>query len=139
MMSLPANTRHGPSLWQETGLPEHTREYKTPITDYSPAPLSSICVHAGMSATIATVIAIDGGPVMKTVQMTLDEQLVKAVDSAARKLGTTRSGFTREALRSALKEVRVKELELQHREGYKRKPVKRGEFSEWESEQVWGD
>jgi hypothetical protein len=31
---------------------------------------------------------------MKTVQMTLDEQLVKAVDSAARKLGTTRSGFT---------------------------------------------
>jgi metal-responsive CopG/Arc/MetJ family transcriptional regulator len=44
---------------------------------------------------------------MKTVQMTLDEQLVKAVDRAARKLGTTRSGFTREALRSALKEVRV--------------------------------
>ena len=30
---------------------------------------------------------------MKTVQMTLDEQLVKAVDSAARKLGTTRSGL----------------------------------------------
>jgi metal-responsive CopG/Arc/MetJ family transcriptional regulator len=76
---------------------------------------------------------------MKTVQMTLDEQLVKAVDRAARKLGTTRSGFTREALRSALKEVRIKELELQQREGYKRKPVRRGEFSEWESEQVWGD
>ena len=76
---------------------------------------------------------------MKTVQMTLDEQLVKAVDRAARKLGTTRSGFTREALRSALKEVRVKELELRHREGYQRKPVRRGEFSEWESEQVWGD
>jgi len=45
---------------------------------------------------------------MKTVQMTLDENLVKAVDSAAKKLGTTRSGFTREALRNALKEVRVK-------------------------------
>ena len=44
---------------------------------------------------------------MKTVQMTLDEQLLRAVDSAARKLGTARSGFTREALRSALKEVRV--------------------------------
>jgi len=76
---------------------------------------------------------------MKTVQMTLDEHLVKAVDSAAKKLGTTRSGFTREALRSALKEVRLKELESKHREGYKRKPVKRGEFSGWESEQVWGD
>jgi metal-responsive CopG/Arc/MetJ family transcriptional regulator len=76
---------------------------------------------------------------MKTVQMTLDESLVKAVDSAAKKLGMTRSGFTREALRSALKEVQVKELEFRHREGYKRKPIKRGEFSHWESEQVWGD
>jgi len=78
-------------------------------------------------------------PHMKTVQMTLDENLVKAVDTAAKKLGTTRSAFTREALRSALKEVHVKDLETKHREGYKRKPVKRGEFSDWESEQVWGD
>jgi metal-responsive CopG/Arc/MetJ family transcriptional regulator len=76
---------------------------------------------------------------MKTVQMTLDENLVKAVDSAAKKLGTTRSAFTREALRSALKEARVKELESRHRQGYKRKPIKRGEFSDWEAEQVWGE
>ena len=76
---------------------------------------------------------------MKTVQMTLDEHLVKAVDSAAKKLGTTRSAFTREALRSALKEVHVRQLESKHREGYKRKPVKRGEFNGWESEQAWDD
>ena len=76
---------------------------------------------------------------MKTVQMTLDENLVKAVDTVAKKLGTTRSAFTRGALRSALREVHVRELESKHREGYKRKPVKRGEFSGWESEQVWGD
>ena len=76
---------------------------------------------------------------MKTVQMTLDENLVKAVDSAVKKLGTTRSAFTREALRSALKEVRVRDLESKQRQGYKRKPVKRGEFSDWESEQIWGD
>ncbi len=79
------------------------------------------------------------GALMKTVQMTLDENLVKAVDGAAKKLGTTRSAFTREALRSALRETRVRDLELKHREGYKRKPVKRGEFSDWESEQIWGD
>jgi metal-responsive CopG/Arc/MetJ family transcriptional regulator len=76
---------------------------------------------------------------LKTVHVTLDDCLVKAVDSAARKLGTTRSGFTREALRSALKKVRIKELESKHREGYKHKPVRRGEFSNWEAEQVWGD
>lgn len=76
---------------------------------------------------------------MKTVQITLNENLVKAVDNAAKKLGTTRSIFTREALRSAIKEVRIKNQESKHRAGYTRKPVKRGEFSGWESEQVWGD
>ena len=66
---------------------------------------------------------------MKTVQMTLDENLVKAVDSAAKKLGTTRSAFTREALRSALKTVQVREMESRQREGYKRKPVRWYQFS----------
>lgn len=74
---------------------------------------------------------------MKTVQMTLDEDLIAMVDRQARKLGTTRSGFTRQALRAALEEARIKELEHKHREGYKRKPVKRGEFDSWEKEQVW--
>jgi metal-responsive CopG/Arc/MetJ family transcriptional regulator len=36
---------------------------------------------------------------MKTVQMTLDEELVARVDRAAMRLKTTRSGFTRQALR----------------------------------------
>ena len=76
---------------------------------------------------------------VKTVQLTLGESLIKAVDSAAKKLGTTRSAFTREALCSALKTVHIRELESRHREGYKRKPVKRGEFGDWESEQVWSD
>jgi metal-responsive CopG/Arc/MetJ family transcriptional regulator len=76
---------------------------------------------------------------MKTVQMTLDEALVRAVDTAVKKLGTTRSAFTRHALRSALGELRLKELEARQREGYRRKPVKRGEFTDWEEEQVWGD
>ena len=74
---------------------------------------------------------------MRTVQMTLDEHLVKAVDKTAKRLGMTRSAFTREALRSALTNVRTRELEKKQREGYRRKPVKRGEFSAWDSEQVW--
>jgi len=40
---------------------------------------------------------------MKTVQMTLDESLVREVDKAAKRLGTTRSAFARKALREALK------------------------------------
>jgi metal-responsive CopG/Arc/MetJ family transcriptional regulator len=74
---------------------------------------------------------------MKTVQMTLDENLIASVDKVAKRLGTTRSAFTRQALKTALLEVRMNELERKHRVGYKRKPVKRGEFEDWEAEQVW--
>jgi metal-responsive CopG/Arc/MetJ family transcriptional regulator len=74
---------------------------------------------------------------MKTVQMTLDENLIASVDKVAKRLGTTRSAFTRQALKIALREVRINELEQKHREGYKRKPVKKGEFEDWEAEQVW--
>ena len=76
---------------------------------------------------------------MRTVQMTLDENLVVAVDKAAKRIGTTRSAFTRDALRTAIKNIRVTELERKQREGYTRKPVKHGEFSVFEDEQVWGD
>jgi metal-responsive CopG/Arc/MetJ family transcriptional regulator len=48
--------------------------------------------------------------IMKTVQMTLDESLVEQVDRVAQSLGTTRSAFTRDALRG-----------------------------DWEDEQVWPD
>jgi metal-responsive CopG/Arc/MetJ family transcriptional regulator len=74
---------------------------------------------------------------MKTVQMTLDEGLVVAVDRVAKKLGTTRSAFAREALRDALARVQARTLEQRHRQGYARAPVRRGEFSVWELEQVW--
>jgi len=76
---------------------------------------------------------------VKTVQMTLEEDLVEAVDEAAKRLGTSRSGFARDALREALARLRKGELEEKHRRGYERRPVKPGEFDAWESEQVWPD
>jgi metal-responsive CopG/Arc/MetJ family transcriptional regulator len=76
---------------------------------------------------------------MRTVQMTLDEDLVAAVDKAAKRLGTTRSALTRQALRATLAAIRGRELERKHREGYSRRPVRKGEFSIWEREQDWGE
>ncbi|MGB6849858.1 MAG: ribbon-helix-helix domain-containing protein, partial [Thermoanaerobaculia bacterium] len=72
---------------------------------------------------------------MRTGQITIDEELVKQVDRAVEKLETTRSAFTRMALKDALEELRVAELERRHREGYSRSPVEAGEFSDWEDEQ----
>jgi metal-responsive CopG/Arc/MetJ family transcriptional regulator len=76
---------------------------------------------------------------MKVVQMTLDEDLVVAVDRLARRLKTTRSAFARDALREALAKHRVQELERKHRLGYEKHPVKPGEFDIWEGQQQWGD
>ena len=76
---------------------------------------------------------------MRTVQMTLEEELVSAVDKAAKRLKTTRSAFTRDALRAALERLRAKELEEKHRIGYGKYPVGSAEFSVWESEQDWGE
>ena len=76
---------------------------------------------------------------MKTVQMTLDEDLVLAVDKVVKKIHTTRSAFTRNALREAIGRVHASRLEQQHHRGYKMHPVSKLEFNVWEDEQDWGD
>jgi metal-responsive CopG/Arc/MetJ family transcriptional regulator len=76
---------------------------------------------------------------MRTIQMTLDDELVDAVDKLVKKLKTTRSAFARKALRAAIKQANINALEKKHKRGYERQPVGKSEFSVWESEQDWGD
>lgn len=76
---------------------------------------------------------------MRTIQMTLDEVLLKAVDKIVKELKTTRSAFTRDALRDALDRFYISRLEQQHQRGYELHPVNKAEFSVWEEEQDWGD
>jgi len=76
---------------------------------------------------------------MRTVQMTLDEELLELVDKAVNELKTTRSSFTRQALQEAIERLNIKRLEEKHRQGYKLQPVSKNEFSVWEDEQKWGD
>jgi metal-responsive CopG/Arc/MetJ family transcriptional regulator len=76
---------------------------------------------------------------MKTIQMTIDENLLERVDQATQSLGVARSMFIREALELALRNLTIAELERQHREGYEQYPVVAGEFDVWEAEQAWGD
>lgn len=76
---------------------------------------------------------------MQTVQMTLDEELIKNVDRVSKELHTNRSAFTRKALAEALMRYNQQQLEYQHLQGYKHHPVTENEFSVWETEQDWGD
>ena len=76
---------------------------------------------------------------MRTIQMTLDDDLVKAVDRVSKQLQTSRSAFTRKALREAIARYNLEQLERKHRQGYQKHPVAVDEFSVWETEQDWGD
>ena len=76
---------------------------------------------------------------MKTVQMTLDEELLKEVDQVTSRLHTSRSAFTRQALHEELARYHTRQLEEKHRKGYANHPPSSEEFSAWEKEQAWGD
>jgi metal-responsive CopG/Arc/MetJ family transcriptional regulator len=71
--------------------------------------------------------------------MTLDNKLIASVDKAVKSLKTTRSAFTRTALRNELNSLNVRWLEDRHKKGYAEHPAKKNEFSAWDDQQVWGD
>jgi metal-responsive CopG/Arc/MetJ family transcriptional regulator len=76
---------------------------------------------------------------LKTIEVTLDENLLDQVEQATRMLGIPRSQYIQQALRRTLQGPTLSELEQQHRAGYLRLPVQPGEFDVWETEQIWGD
>jgi metal-responsive CopG/Arc/MetJ family transcriptional regulator len=75
---------------------------------------------------------------MKTIQITIDEELLQKVDQATQLQRVARSQFIRKALEAALRQLAIEELERKQFEGYQRMPVLNGEFNIWESEQAWG-
>ena len=70
---------------------------------------------------------------MKTVQVTIEDELLADVDAAVAALETSRSAFVREALRLHA----VRRLEAQHRAGYERVPQRVAESEMWCNEQSW--
>lgn len=75
---------------------------------------------------------------MKTIQMTIDERLLRLVDKISKARKTTRSAFIRDALEAEIRRQRIRENEMRHAEGYARAPVRAGEFDVWLNEQDWG-
>jgi metal-responsive CopG/Arc/MetJ family transcriptional regulator len=74
---------------------------------------------------------------MKTIQMTIDERLLKLVDKLSRSRRTTRSAFIRDALEAEIRRDQIREDERRHAQGYALNPVAPGEFDVWFNEQDW--
>ena len=74
---------------------------------------------------------------METVQIVLDEKLLRATDQAARRTKQNRSALVRDALREHLRRLEARALEERDREGYSRVPQQRDELQKWEAEAAW--
>ena len=70
-----------------------------------------------------------------TIQVVLEERLLKAADRAARRLKLNRSAFIRDALREHLKRLRTVEKERLDRQGYEKFPD--DEFGVWDRVAAW--
>ncbi|HEY3171359.1 MAG TPA: hypothetical protein VGK86_02175 [Thermoanaerobaculia bacterium] len=76
---------------------------------------------------------------MKTIQIVLEPDLLRAADCAVRKLKTNRSGLFREALRAHLGRLDLRERERRDREGYLRHPDSLGNPAVWDRVADWPD
>lgn len=75
---------------------------------------------------------------MKTVSITVDEQLLEQIDTIARDRRQKRSEILCEAARQWLKHQRIKTLVKQDRKGYRKQPVQPDEFGPLLQAQKWG-
>jgi len=66
---------------------------------------------------------------MKTIRITLGDDLVRAVDRVTKQTKTSRSAFARTALREAIMKYEVRLLEERHRKGYERH--RRKQMNSW--------
>jgi metal-responsive CopG/Arc/MetJ family transcriptional regulator len=74
---------------------------------------------------------------METIQIVLDEKLLRAADQAARRTKQNRSALVREALREHLRRLEVRALEARDCAGYTKMPQQRDEVQAWEAEAAW--
>jgi metal-responsive CopG/Arc/MetJ family transcriptional regulator len=74
-----------------------------------------------------------------TVQVVLDEELLREADRAARAAQVNRSELVRAALREHLRRLEVLEQEARDRSGYERRPDRAAEVARWERAAAWPD
>ncbi len=74
---------------------------------------------------------------MKTIQVTIDPELLREIDDDAASNGKSRSAFLRQAARYYLKHKRLESISERYRSGYAKGLTKDDGLDAWEEEQVW--
>ena len=74
---------------------------------------------------------------MRTIQVVLDDELLKATDRAVRRLKLNRSALIRGALRDHLRRLGTRERERLDRRGYELAPENPEELAVWDKALAW--
>jgi metal-responsive CopG/Arc/MetJ family transcriptional regulator len=74
---------------------------------------------------------------MATIQVLLDEELLKTADKAAKREKVNRSALIRQALEEHLKRLAIRDVEERDRSGYQAKPQRKEEYLPWQEAAVW--
>ena len=74
---------------------------------------------------------------METIQIVLDQKLLRATDHAARRRKQNRSALVRDALREYLRKLQTRALEERDRDGYAKREQAVDESFEWEAQAAW--
>ena len=74
---------------------------------------------------------------MATIQVLLDNELLKSANREARRAHLNRSALIREALRKYLKELEVERMVQRELEGYRKYPQDPAEVEAWAKVAVW--
>ena len=74
---------------------------------------------------------------MKTIQITIDPELLHKIDNDEESIKKGRSAFLRQAVRYYLEQKRLKSISEKYRSGYTQGLVTDYDLTLWEDEQVW--
>jgi hypothetical protein len=104
-----------------------------------------ICVHlrhlrivvAGSQTIFDVKWGVEYAPHMNTIQVVIEEDLLRSADRVARRLKINRSALIRDALQGHLQRLRTGDLERREREAYERTPDDPAEFAPWDGVAAW--
>ncbi len=80
---------------------------------------------------------VDHNPHVETIQVVMEEELLRTIDRTARRLKVNRSALIRDALRQHLSRLKVREREDSDRRGYQRLPEKTSDLEPWDGVAAW--
>jgi len=74
---------------------------------------------------------------MKTIQITIDPELLHKIDNDEESMKKGRSAFLQQAVQYYLEQKKLRSISEQYRSGYTRESEINDDLTSWEDEQVW--